>query len=59
MNTAPQNAVQPPQPPPPPLHLCGQQAEQQQQQQQPQGNMLYNVVEYVTDAATGNTLMAL
>ena len=41
------------------LHLYGQQAEQQKQQQQPQGNMLYNAVEYVTDAATGATLMAL
>ena len=34
VNTAPQNAVQPPRPPPPPLHLYGQQAEQQQQQAQ-------------------------
>ena len=58
-NTAPPNAVQPAVPqqvqPAPPLHCYGQQAEQQQQQ----ANMMYNPVEYVTDAITGATLMAL
>ena len=53
-NAGQRNVVQAP-PPPPPLQLYGQQQEQQQQ-------MMFNPVnsvDYVTDATTGATLMAL